>query len=266
MALSLKSARRRRFSPSTQVKACGIPATAGDAAEARVSADMMGATATRERTMGESKKALLGAVQVRRRVSSVFGESAEVERLEALLEEGRALYMVLNAAKRRARFPELEQACSNVEQALEAARPGSLLETSLGRVYDFTEQPELLARWEAAHDRVDAAIDAARPPLPVNVGDSVLLGGHLVRVTATDLRRRTAQLELRSGPGVESASDWCKADSLVPVPHDTPALPWPEPPERMREGLARAHYLMRSLTRAIEQAGLEPEPFLRADE
>ncbi|MBF5044511.1 hypothetical protein FGE12_19085 [Aggregicoccus sp. 17bor-14] len=216
--------------------------------------------------MSDEAKSQLGVVQRRRRVSSVFGEGAEVRRLEALLQAGHALYRARNDSKRRARFPELEQALSDVEQALEAAQPGSLLKTSLGRMCDFTGQPELLARWEAAQDRIEAAIDAARPPLPVKVGDSVLLGGHLVRVTATNPRERTVQVELRSGAGAESASDWCKADALVPVPHDTSAPPWPEPPERMREGLDRARFRMRTLTRAIEEAGLEPEPFLRADE
>ena len=222
--------------------------------------------APRERTMGESKRAGFGVAYVGRRLSSVFGESAEAESLKALLEDGRAIYMARSEQKRRERFPELEQTCADVAQALEAARPGSLLDTSLGRAYDFTGQPQLLARWEAAHDRVEASIEAARPPLPVKVGDWVRLGGHLVRVTATDLRRRTAQVELRDTRGIESAGDWCKADALVPVPHDTPAIPWPDPPETMWDGLARARFRMCLLSSAIEQAGLTPDPFLRHDD
>lgn len=216
--------------------------------------------------MGDEQRARFGVVYVRRQVSAVFGESPDVERLEALLNDGHAIYMVHNEQKRRERFPELEQTCADVAQALEAARPGSLLDTSHGRAYDFTGQPQLLARWQAAHDRVDAAIEAARPPLPVKEGDWVRLGGHLVRVTATDLRGRTAQVELRDTRGIESAVDWCKAEVLVPVPHDTPAAPWPDPPETMREGLARARFRLRSLSSAIEQAGLTPDPFLRLDD
>lgn len=111
-----------------------------------------------------------------------------------------------------------------------------------------------------------AAIEAARPPLPVKVGDWVRLGGHLVRVTATDLHKRTAQVELRDTRGIESAGDWCKADALVPVPHDTPAIPWSDPPETMRDGLARARFRMCLLSSAIVQAGLTPDPFLRHDD
>lgn len=163
-------------------------------------------------------------------------------------------------AEYRRLHPECDRVVADVQARLRAIDPARLIAYGTGVIYDFTGLPELHAAWHAVHEKAYQAWRTTLPPLPVAVGDFVEVGGCVLRIRAVNLERRTADTErIDAGGRAISSIPGAKAEGLRPLagPVDV-TRGWPEPPDTLRDGLARARWVMRTHQRLLEAAGLVP--------
>lgn len=155
--------------------------------------------------------------------------------------------------------PEIDRDWSAVESELEARRPGAVQRIDGSVVVDFTDEPELLARWMEVVDRAEAIVEAKLPPLPVKTGDFVEVNGRIFRVGHVNLHDRTVETQQLDATGaLVSSVNKCHADMLTPLPH--PPRPEefaaPPPPAHLRSGDERARHFMRSHREHLQEAGV----------